>query len=481
MKRRNFILGLAGVFSLSACNSIIDIEPEFVKDGSQIFTTIEDYEYALTGAYSLFREVGYFASGAQTTSTWASLPDMMGDNLVRTTEDLANWQEQVNWVYESTDSDINTAWQEAYSVVAQANLVLRNIDQFSATNPKAVNRIKGQALAIRAVAHFDVLRYWGTDYDLNSTGLGIPYVEIVDINNKPSRLTVAESWAKIFADMTQAETLLGNVDGTINSGNSRSYLDQKAVRALLARMYLYAGQYEEAEAFASQVIAEEPLATGADFEGIWTDASTAEVLWAVPFNAGEGSPSSGVHNAPSNRNRFRPADPLLALYDQNNDIRYGTYFGVRSLSGAPRNILRKFYGRGNASDNLVNWKVIRTGELYLIRAEARARQGGAKEALANTDLNDLRSARIADYAPETLTGSALIEAIFTERKKELVGEGHQWFDIKRTTRTIERTDPGLLAGSGVILTPEHRAWVWPVPQSEIDANENIRGQQSAGY
>ena len=61
---------LISAFTLSNCKKVIDIEPEFVKDGSQIFTSIADYEFALTGAYALLRQTGYFGSGAQTTSTW---------------------------------------------------------------------------------------------------------------------------------------------------------------------------------------------------------------------------------------------------------------------------------------------------------------------------------------------------------------------------------------------------------------------------
>jgi hypothetical protein len=85
---------------------------------------------------------------------------MMADNLVRTAEDLANWQVQINWAYATDEDDLEVAWVAAYSVVNQANLVLRNIDRFAAAEPTRVNRIKGQALAIRAYAHFDVLRYW---------------------------------------------------------------------------------------------------------------------------------------------------------------------------------------------------------------------------------------------------------------------------------------------------------------------------------
>ena len=484
--------GLSGALLLGACNKTLEVEPLFQKDGSQIFTTLQDYEYALTGAYGLFRQVGYLGSGGQTTSTWGLLPDMMADNLVRTAEDLANWQVQINWAYATDEDDLQVGWLAAYSVVNQANLVLRNIDRFAAAEPTRVNRVKGQALALRAIAHFDVLRYWGESYDRNSTARGIPYVEAPDIDNKPARLSVAETWNKIFADMEGAETLLGDVDAAINSASSRGSIDQLVVQAMLARMHLYAKNYAQAEAYATKAIDARPLATQAQFPNIWTDVALNEVIWAVSFNAGEGSATIGGHLASTNRNRYRPSATVEALYDQEKDIRFPAYFTARNLSGTPRRILWKHFGRpsadpgsfqGKARDNVVNWKIARTGEMYLTRAEARALQPG-KESLAVADLNALRAARIIDYVPvpeTSLAGQALLDAIATERRKELVGEGHRWFDLKRTSRAVNRgADCG--AGSAqCTLTPAAREWTWPIPQLEIDSNPALGNQQTTGY
>jgi hypothetical protein len=486
MKIKNIFLatGLSCLLVLVSCENVLEVEPEFQKEGSQIFKTLDDYDYALTGAYALFRGTGYYGSGGQTTSTWANLPEMMGTDLVRTSEDLANWATQANWTYTADENDLDVAWIAAYSVIAQANLVLRNIEQFSATNAQAVNRIKGQALAVRALAHFDLFRFWAESYDRNSTGRGIPYVEVVDINAKPSRLTVAASYDKIFADLELAEDLLADVDKPVNA-SGRYYLDLTAVKGLLARVNLYAKNYAAAESYASDVIATIPLASRTAFPNIWIDASTADVIWSVAFNLGEGLPGVGVHISSSNRNRFKPSAALEATYDATNDVRYTSYFATRSLSGTPRRIVSKFYGRNaappTASDNLVNWKALRTGEMYLIRAEARALQTG-KEALALADLNALRAARINNYVAVVLTGQALVDAIMLERRKELFGEGHQWFDIKRTTRTINRvaTD-NYVTGTPLTLGPAAREWEWPIPTPEINANENIRSQQNPGF
>jgi hypothetical protein len=474
------VCALTSVIMFTACKEVIEVEPIFQKDGAQIFTSLNDYQFSLTGAYASFRRTGYFGSGGQTTSTWANLPDMMTDNLVQTGEDLANWQAQSNWVFTTDENDIEVAWIAAYSVISQANLTLRGIDAFASVDAARVNSIKGQALAIRAMAHFDLLRFWGEEYDRNSSKLGVPYVTEADVELKPARLTVKQTWDKIFVDMLAAETALASVTG-INTATNKSNLDVTAIRGLLARMYLYSKDYATAESYASLVITAVPLASRANFPNIWKDASSAEVLWSVAFNAGEGSPATGVHLAANNRNRFRPAAALEATFDQVNDVRFASYFATRnSNGGTPRRILTKYLGRGTAVDNLVNWKALRTGEMYLIRAEARARQGGAKETLGLADLNDLRAARITGYTSVLLIGTPLLDAIESERRKELVGEGHRWFDLKRTSRTIARTER-VLTSTFLTLASTSKYWVWPIPQGEIDANLIIAKQQTPNW
>jgi starch-binding outer membrane protein, SusD/RagB family len=112
--------------------------------------------------------------------------------------------------------------------------------------------------------------------------------------------------------------------------------------------------------------------------------------------------------------------------------------------------------------------------MYLIRAEAYARKGDDVNALA--DLNTLRAARISGYTNVVLAGQALKDAIELERRKELICEGHRFFDLKRTTRTINRAN----CSSFCTLGPTDREWTWPIPQPEIDANANIL-PQNPGY
>jgi hypothetical protein len=125
-------------------------------------------------------------------------------------------------------------------------------------------------------------------------------------------------------------------------------------------------------------------------------------------------------------------------------------------------------------DGIVNFKALRTGEMYLVRAEAYARDG--QDGLAMDDLNSLRAARIAGYVDEALAGAALLDAIAVERRKELVGEGHRFFDLKRTTREVNRVTN---CTNFCTLDPSAREWAFPIPQSERLANPNA--EQNTGY
>ena len=458
--------------SLASCKKIIESEPTHQLDGSTRFTSIEDFDFALTGAYALFRSGNYLGSGS---NAFVCLPDMMSDNLNETSESLGNYQTLSTWRYAEDEPNIGATWQAAYRIISQANLLLRDIDDFSATDGGAVNRIKSQALAIRAMAHFDLLRYWAEEYDRNSTKPGIPYITVFDYEQKPGRGTVKETYDHIEADLQQARGLMNSgLDKTINA-SGKAYIDIQGVNAIMARVFLYSNLLDSAIKYSTLVINSIPLSTRTNFPNIWTDASTSEVIWSVSFNAGEGRIADPVYFVPNNRSSYRPNPALITMYDQVNDIRYSSYFQVRSN----RLVLSKYLAKAAQvprPDGITNFKAFRTGEMYLIRAEAYARKGGANEVSALADLNTLRATRIAAFVPGTETGTALINAIALERRKELICEGHRWFDLKRTTKTITRSSCSVFC----TLDAANRAWTWPLPIGEINANPNIL-PQNPGY
>lgn len=488
MKNTNYkYLHTASFFLLlvlfTACAKQIEIKPEYQLDGSSPLASIAEADNALTGAYDAFQAGDYYSSGG--IGPFSIAPDIMSDDLIETNESLGNEQSTSEWTYIPTDGTVRTPWLSAYAIISGVNIILRDIDNIASQDPKAARRIKGQALAIRAHVHFDLLRLYGESLEGNSTAKGIPYITTFDVTAKPGRSNVKESYDKILADLSEAATQLsGELDKPINTATNKSRVDWLVVKAMQARVNLYAGLWQAAADAATAVISRTSLSTIDEFPFIWNDESVAEVLWAVSFESvQDGAVYDNVYFARGNRGAYRPAQGLTALYDQANDVRYGSYMAqVGDLNGtphAPRLIVVKHIGKGTKTDGVVDWKAYRVGELYLIRAEANFRLTKQSDAL--DDLDELRRNRIDGFTQGSETGNAILTAILTERRKELAFEGHRFFDFKRLNKSpINRCASNTNSPSTICsLLSNSRSWAWPIPFNETNVNPNLR--QNDGY
>jgi starch-binding outer membrane protein, SusD/RagB family len=496
---KNTIVAFAAFTLVQGCSKkeVIELTPEFSLDALGNPSSMKQVEEVLLGAYGSLRAADYYGSGSGTGAGWALMPDVLSDNLYEVTaETLANSRAMADWIYNQNTGQVAGFYSAPYSTIAHANIILRDIDKFTnATNQGQANRIKGQAYALRALAHFDLFRYFATNYDRSSTTvLAMPYTKefTVSTSLKPSRSNNKDYYDNIFADLTQAITLLGNVDQQPNpaSGLVRPYIDRNAAYALQARVNLYAGNWADAATAATNALNGRPLATTQSaFTGMYKQTDRGELIWNVQFEAGQSSPSFLVFFATSNRSYFRPAPEVATAAGtsgliQSNDLRYQAYFTSVPAAGTttPNLAVTKYRGKNTLVDGNANFPVFRSGEMVLIRAEANARLGGANEVTALADLNALRAARISGYTPVVLTGTALINAIADERRREMFGEGHRFFDLKRTTRQITR---GSVCGTSIsaagqcTLAPTAREWAMPIPETVRNANPNIA--QNPGY
>jgi starch-binding outer membrane protein, SusD/RagB family len=473
MKKIATYLLAGSLLVATSCSDLIDITPTHTLSNTNVFGKLDDFEPVLNGTYASMRDLYSYSLFSSV------IGDMMSDNLLETNESLVNYKAVTDWTYASDQLRAAEVWRFNYLMINDVNLILENIGQYEASNPKKANRIKGQALAIRGLMHFNLLQFYAPVFERNATAAGIPIKTSSEIS-LPARASVKESYDQIIRDLEASLPLLGDVDASINTATRRSRIDAATVNGILARVSLYSKEYDRAITFATAAIAARPLAARADFPGIWTDANANEVLFAIQFNPGEGGPALDVWSPATNRAQFDPSADLLALYDRTNDIRYTSYFtpGANvpgSVNRATRTVATKYQGKGTARDGAVNFKAFRAGEMYLIRAEARALSSRPAEALA--DLNTLRAARIAAYVPGTETGQGLLDAIATERRRELWLEGHRWFDLKRTTRIVNRVS--CRAGVVCNLPANSTKWAWPIPQNERLANPNVT--QNEGY
>ncbi len=472
------------LFTAVSCEKAIDKSPTNALTLENAFQSLGDFENSLSAAYNSLRGVGYYGRNMSV------LPDMNTDNLVQTPESLVNFLEITDWAYTPQNGTVAETWLAGFSALNNCNIIINNIDKFATTaNQPRVNRIKGQVLAMRAMIHFDLMKYFADNLDRNSTSPAVPYIKSSVLESappsfKPSRLTVKEVYDNIYADLSAASTAFASIDAPINTSTTRYKIDLIGLNSIQARVALYAKDWTIAISSSTTVINALPLASRSVYPTIWTDQSVSEVAFASLFNTGEflSRLAGDVFSGPSNRSQFEGNPTLFATFDEANDVRFGV--SVRrgfATTASPtrassRLVVTKFLGKGTATDGVVDWKAFRTGEMYLIRAEARA--NSSQEALALDDLNTLRRARINGFVNGTEAGTALAAAIASERRKELFMEGHRWFDLKRTTRAIDR---GTIAAptAQAILASNRREWVWPIPQGERDANPNMT--QNTGY
>jgi starch-binding outer membrane protein, SusD/RagB family len=467
-------------FFMSVSCDVVDIDPTHVLDDINAFRNMSDVENHLTGTYSGFRSVNYYQRA------YGVLADMMADDIAENVESLGNYRDIVDWQYVANDANIANAWIVPYAIINDANLVLTNLERFSEEAPGQKARIRGQALAIRALAHFDLMRYFAQSYDRNSTALAIP-IKLTSSITTPGRNTVVEVYDQIYADLAEARTLLsGTLDSPINTAASRSRIDATVVDAIHARVALYARDFPTAITSATNAINSGlDLASREDFPTIWTqDAVANEVIWSISFLPGQGFPGGDVFFAVNNRLSFIPSQGLLDLFDTDTDVRYTSFFAddlvmPTAPARAGQIVPVKYLGRGGAKDGNVNYKVFRMAEMYLIRAEAYANSNQDGSAMA--DLNTLRAARIEDYVDENLSGAVLKVAIAEERRKELFIEGHRWFDLRRAGESIVRGADCAAPATACELSETSHRWVWPIPQGELDANPGMTGQQNPNY
>ncbi len=469
MKRFMYVEMLMVLCALlpASCSKQLNIEPKDQIDGSEVFKSVNDLNQGVLGVYSVWKEeyVVRVASvvadecriGLQNTGV--SLTDA-GQNLFR-------------WAFTANSSEITGPWTNGYVVINNVNLILQAIDNVPVTgNSDSIQKqqLKGELLAIRAFQHFDLYRVYAYSGMYDPSAYAVPYVTGTNIYDRPSRPSTSDFFYQLKQDLAAAESLIG-------SGATVTRMGLNALYALEARVALYTNDWALAVDRASRLISAVPLASGTDFDNIWTDAGVAEVIFKLTrTNQSSLRPGDLWYNIPYNVYLFAPSKTLMNSYDTSNDVRYHAYFATDASlisSGQLPDKIIKYAGSAGAL-NLNDLKVFRMGEMYLIRAEAYVRTGNLSAATA--DLNMLRSQRIAGYQPVAFSGvNDLLAAIFMERYKELPYEGHRLFDLKRAGMNVVRTAADLPSGAtGNTLTPSSLYYFIPIPQAEILANAQIK-------
>ncbi len=383
---KNILPGAAAALLLfSSCNKKLDLVPSDTIDPSKAFQNVKDVNAGLLGAYSA---LNYYSSIFYTTRI---TDEVMLPSENSTGSGVATYR----WQYDGAFQ--HDAWYDNYKAIDRVNRVLAVVDEIPALageETELKSQYKGELLAIRAYCHFELIRNFASGYVADS--LGVPYMEKSEIS-KPSRLSFGATMAKINEDLTASKNLIpADFDD-----NTR--ITRLAVSAIQARVALYEKNWTNAIKYATEVIDAMPLATRAQFPKIWHEEAPAEVIWKLKRVASdEETPLGNVYtqetfltNPAGSRIYYAASHELTDLFDQTNDIRFSSYIIIdqgRLDEGKMPNAVIKYTNNGSTNRNLVDIKLFRTGEMYLIRSEAYA--GNDQLGLAADDLNDLRATRI---------------------------------------------------------------------------------------
>ena len=358
------------------------------------------------------------------------------------------------------NTEVLAWWSDAYSIIYGANAIVEGLEDSTHYNVDQVNRFRGQALFVRAFMHSLLVSVFGD----------VPYITTTDYktNNQVSRMPQTLVYENIIADLLRAVELM---EISTIENEERTVPDHYVAKALLARIYLYTGQWSLAASEATDLMTvfslEKELAT------VFLKES-GETIWQLRHGELPGNTQEAnrliIPFVPGQT--FAMTEGLLSAFEY-GDVRRTEW--VDSISDTENTVTlyypHKYKARFDETESLEYSIQFRLAEQYLIRSEARTHLGDLEGAL-----EDLNAIRHRTGLPNTVasTQGGLLEAIFAERRIELFTEqGHRWFDLKRTGRATEvlGTLKPNWEGSDVLL---------PIPESELETNPNLL-PQNQGY
>jgi hypothetical protein len=432
----------------------LDLKPTDTIDPEKAYRNIGDINVGLLGAYAV---VDY---------TQISLNSTVTDEAAYPTENTVGNSDAYRWLYTGASGSVTALYGDYYRGIDRVNRTLAAIDKltFTGADVALADRYKGELLALRAYFHFELLRAYSASYQ--SGALGIPYMKASAIAY-PARDNFETVIADTKADLTAAKALIPT------SFADRTRITRLAVTAMQARVALYEKNWADAITYSTEAINGVALATKTQFLGIWTDANENEVIWkAKRVGTTDSRVGDFYYRQTGGIVLYAPSMKLVNTFDRVNDVRFAAYIKYDPTRTGTKSqyLVNKYIGGTATAPGLVDIKLFRTGEMYLIRAEAKAESNGD----AAADINALRAARITGYTSATFADkAALIDAIYTERFKELAFEGHRFYDLKRRNLPVQRLAVDATNASGAVtLLPTQAQYALPIPAGEILINKN---------
>lgn len=481
MKLLKYLVISSMLFATTSCgNDWLDLDPSTAVDTETSIKQLSDIEFTLNGIYSTMQNSNAYSGRLMYYG------DVTGDDMqaVSSTKRTGDYY---RFTY-NKDNGPSTHWSYLYSIIQNCNLILMNIDKLTIEEDDKdySNDLKGQTLAIRGLALFDLTRFFGYPYlKDNGASLGVPIVkDLSSIDSKPARSTVAQCYAEVISDFTTAIPLLGT---EFNKGK----VNRWAALGLLSRVYLYKGQNADALTTAKDAIAgaeKEDYALWANdkyvtaWENNTDESNPGEVLFEIVnlTTDSPGNESMGYLNSYAGYDDMCVTASFYKLLKADkDDIRFQLLNIEKDSKGKSKKdyaYVFKYLPQGTEGIADANIPIIRLSEVYLNAAEAAVKEHDNDAAVEYLDPIVKRANPKKTVVGKTLT----VEDVLTERRKELVAEGHRMFDVMRNGMTLERIDEkdSDIAKTVHNTTVKKFDWsyfkiVLPIPKWEMNTNPNM--------
>jgi starch-binding outer membrane protein, SusD/RagB family len=489
MKKINIILliSIFSLFSVSCKKDFLDTNPTESVDAAAAYATTKNAQAAINGIYRALVVRYLDSQGHFGHPAMMIIMDVMGEDLVFPNSSN-NWHfGEQQWI--SHRSDVGTMsrfpYQLYYRVIGNANIAVANIDK--ATGPQAdKNILKGEALALRAWSYFNLVQLYGKRYDGGTkpnNQLGVPLVLEPTTEGLP-RATVEAVYTQINKDLTEAAGLLKATRAY------KSHINVDVVKGIQARVALTQQDWAKAETLAAEARKSFTLMTSAQMTDGFSDIANTEWMWGFDHLEDQSEFFGAFHsyiscNYNSTNIRSTPKTINKLLYDKlpTTDVRTALWVKTPTTTNSitPAGGVRVPYmvqkyrlpGLAPSTSVMGDIPFMRAGEMYLIEAEAKARQG--KDVDAAKTLFDLISKRDPSYKQPTVTGAALMDEILFQRRIELWGEGFRFTDLKRMNQPLNRNGIGHLAAVAVLfdVPAGDNRWEFLIPRRETDSNKAI--------
>lgn len=411
-------------------------------------------------------------------------PEVAGD-LVRLQATTSEWRQQFDYISDESDetSAVGYIWKNGYEIIANANEVIQYGSSVSDRFPQQTASVRNyiaQAYFIRALIHLDLSLVYGQTYTYSADGshLGTAVMtSIPDVKSKIARSSAAVTYKRILDDLRTASDMFA--DGWTKGCY---YASPAACKALMARVYLYMGNYSEAKKCASEVIADYGLSLTPRSDYVAMFCARKEGPEAIfRLNGLSGGSKLGSmfdYNTPS----MNPSSKLMDIFSSDEHVWTGTDVRSELLSykssggGEFSGVCMKFTDTEDIDDTQKRYDpfVLRLSEMYLIRAEAACHDGDIETVVSDIATLEARARGVKASEINVVYSDAeeLDRIIRRERVKELFLEGHRLFDLTRRHETLSRD---AACGSSVLsMTYPDDRFVLPIPLVELDANEAMQ-------